>query len=210
MVLLNMEFYEADLKPVMVDWTLLWLARNGFDVKKSGAVAATFISGDRSEAEAVNALPDERDKKMLNLCHDWMTSYLPHVLQKIDRVSFGIMTKADLERAKVADPRMPLSRAKLSIPFIGKDVPSHASEFAHPDVTIGLTILAYRYEGLRYSDFTDILGNIQAAFSKEMGPREDRPSEMRFRDWVAEAGGHVCGSYRELDHSSQVVARGGW
>lgn len=31
----------------------------------------------------------------------------------------------------------------------GKDVPSRASEFAHPDVVIGLTILAYRYEGLR-------------------------------------------------------------
>lgn len=29
----------------------------------------------------------------------------------------------------------------------GKDVPSAASEFAHPDVVIGLTIMAFRYEG---------------------------------------------------------------
>jgi hypothetical protein len=27
-----------------------------------------------------------------------------------------------------------------------QDVPSRSSEFAHPDVAIGLTILAYRYE----------------------------------------------------------------
>ena len=44
---------------------------------------------------------------------------------------------------------MPRSRFKLAIPFVGKDVPSRASEFAHPDIIIGLTILAYRYEGLR-------------------------------------------------------------
>jgi hypothetical protein len=24
-----------------------------------------------------------------NLCHDWLASYLPHVLVKIDRVTFG-------------------------------------------------------------------------------------------------------------------------
>lgn len=44
---------------------------------------------------------------------------------------------------------MPRSRAKLAIPFISKDVPSPASEFAQPDIVIGLTVLAYRYEGLR-------------------------------------------------------------
>ena len=37
----------------------------------------------------------------------------------------------------------------MAVPFVGKDVPSRSSEFAHPDVVIGLTILAYRYEGLR-------------------------------------------------------------
>jgi hypothetical protein len=32
----------------------------------------------------------------------------------------------------------------MAVPFVGKDVPSRASEFAHPDVLIGLTILAFR------------------------------------------------------------------
>ena len=31
-----------------------------------------------------------------------------------------------------------------AVPFVGKDVPSTRSEFAHPDVVIGCTILAYR------------------------------------------------------------------
>jgi hypothetical protein len=36
------------------------------------------------------------------------------------------------------------TRWKLAIPFISKDVPSRSSEFAHPDVVIALTFLAYR------------------------------------------------------------------
>jgi hypothetical protein len=52
------------------------------------------------------------------------------------------------------DPGMPKSRRLCAVPFLGKDVPTTASEFSHPDVVIGLTILAYRYEGMRESDFT--------------------------------------------------------
>lgn len=37
--------------------------------------------------------------QMMNLTHDWLRSFLPHVLTKIDRVSFGLLTPADLKRA---------------------------------------------------------------------------------------------------------------
>lgn len=37
--------------------------------------------------------------QMLNLTHDWLRSFLPHVLTKIDRVGFGLLTPADLQRA---------------------------------------------------------------------------------------------------------------
>ena len=47
---------------------------------------------------------------------------------------------------------MPRSRLMLAVPFVGKDVPSASSEFANPDVVIGLTLLAYRYEGMRQRD----------------------------------------------------------
>ena len=50
-----------------------------------------------------------------------------------------------------------LSRELLAVPFMGKDVPSRNSEFAHPEVLIGLTILAYRYEGLRKRDMLTII-----------------------------------------------------
>ena len=34
------------------------------------------------------------------------------------------------------------TRKMVAVPFKGKDSPSPAAEFAHPDVLIGLTILA--------------------------------------------------------------------
>jgi hypothetical protein len=50
----------------------------------------------------------------------------------------------DCKAALLADPHVPRSRLKLGVPFVGKDVPSKSSEFAHPDVIIGLTVLAFR------------------------------------------------------------------
>ena len=74
-------------------------------------------------------------------------------MQKIDRVTFGVLNKQDYERVAKLDPHMPDTRRYLAIPFEGKDVPSKSSVFAHPDISIGLTIFGFRYEGLRYTDF---------------------------------------------------------
>jgi hypothetical protein len=60
-------------------------------------------------------------------------------------VTFGLLSPSDCAAAIAADPLVPRSRLKLAVPFLGKDVPSRSSEFAHPDIIIGLTILAYRY-----------------------------------------------------------------
>ena len=70
----------------------------------------------------------------------------PHRAE-VNRVSFGLLNEDDCARALAVDPCMPRSRLKLAVPFVGKDVPSAASEFAHPDVTIGASVLAYRYSG---------------------------------------------------------------
>ena len=74
---------------------------------------------------------------------------------------------------------MPKSRRLMAVPFVGKDVPSRASEFAHPDVIIGLTILAYRYEGLRTIDFyQDVMALVRRNFEKEVGPYKLRKSSI--------------------------------
>ena len=70
----------------------------------------------KSEVESLPA----KDVQLLNLGYDWLYTYLPHVMQKIDRVTFGIMTDAQSEAALEAQPLMPLTRTKLAIPFVGK------------------------------------------------------------------------------------------
>ena len=91
-------------------------------------------------------------------------------------------------------------------------MPSRSSEFAHPDITIGLTILAYRYSGMRFPDFVELIDNMTSEFSQEIGPARERPSSKRHESWVLEAGGTIRGLGRiedrltsTLDSSREVV-----
>ena len=98
-------------------------------------------------SKVVSHVSSPLHKKLLNLCHGWLSVFLPHCLAKVNRVSFGLLTAEDCKTALKNDPHVPRSRLKLAVPFIGKDVPSKASEFAHPDIIIGtlylLTLIYY-------------------------------------------------------------------
>eukprot|EP00439_Symbiodinium_sp_Y106_P050997 s1164_g6.t1 len=143
-------------------------------VNQSGTANAPQSAKPNREPKSEVKSPISAEMKMLNLAHTWLSLLLPHCLAKIDR---------DLERALEADPNMPLSRGKLAIPFVGKDVPSPTNEFAHPDIVIGLTILGYRYEYLRLTDIDEVIVRLL---------NDDRPSAVLYRGWVTEAGGHIC------------------
>jgi len=101
------------------------------------------------------------------------------------------MTEVDKKRAKKIDPLMPATRFKLAILFVGKDVPSRSSEFAHPDVIIGLSVTAYRYEGLRYTDFVDVIAELRSEAIKEIIPWPERKAVKRYNKWVEDAGGVI-------------------
>jgi len=138
---------------------------------------------------------DSKAFKLLNLTKEWLRTYLPFTLQKIDRVSFGLLSTDEYQRLLQTEPHMPRSRFKLAIPFVGKDVPSRASEFAHPDIIIGLTVLAYRYEGLRRPDFMeDVIALLRSDFEKEVGPYPLRKSSQLYASWVEQAGGTIKGA----------------
>jgi hypothetical protein len=221
LILLDVGFYDAHMKPILCEWAWVWICAEDVVVDREAAMA--FIGGCRNDhvlpsagadgqtvAATINALPSKHDIKVLNFVRDWMLVYLPHSLKKIDRVTFGIMNGGDIERANIQDPFMPASRSKLAIPFIGKDVPSHASEFAHPDVTIGLTILAFWYEGLRESDFQEILSTMQTSLHKEQGPKGARPTSVMFNEWAEDhAGAQVATGYADMQTFTKQQAAAG-
>eukprot|EP01050_Picozoa_sp_SAG11_P001055 SAG11_NODE_43_length_20795_cov_11.860456_3_plen_1106_part_00 len=193
-VILDQNFYHSELRPLLSRWIIFWLKESklrelSFD-KAFEYITRTDVSGISSQ---IRDLCSDENFKILNLTREWLMSFMPFVLGKINRVSFGLLMPRDVERALKLHPKMPRSRKLLAVPFIGKDVPSEASEFSHPDVVIGLTILAYRYEGIRESDYRSIILNLQNEMQSETGPYRKRESWHTFAQWVALGGGRVRG-----------------
>jgi len=208
-VLLDVAFYESRLRPILAAWTTLWL-RTSLPGTTAAVAAAAMASGSPVPPQtAVDRTPDNifseillgpslgplseiihsrfapHAVQILTLARDWIQTILPHVLSKIDRVSYGLLQPEDLVNANPADlERMPLSRKLLAVPFVAKDVPSRSSEFAHPDVVVGLTILATRYEGMRLSDCRELLLQLKQDYSRQSGPRELRPASRRYNEWM--------------------------
>ena len=194
LVLLNRHFYHKQLKPLMARWQLLYLRNKRLPSVEDKYLLSYMMNGplkDRQAASAVQVALDDEYMKMLNLSHDLLRNFIPHVLSKINRVSFGLLSKLDLKIS--TEKNVSLARRLAAIPFIGKDIPSRASQFSHPDIVIGLTIMAYRYEGLRVTDFENVLLELREKLDSEFGPYHKRPSSIRYKEWVEEAGGKVRG-----------------
>lgn len=139
--------------------------------------------------------------KLVNLTYDWLHTFMPYCLTKLNRVTFGLLTQADVEAQAAKEPNMSRSRISLVIPFIGKDCPSPAAEFAQPDITIGLTCLAYHLQGLRPLDINGLeqpktkglVDYLQEQMNLEPGSKPERPTSKLYNAWVQECGGEVCG-----------------
>ena len=67
---------------------------------------------------------------------------------------------------------------EIAIPFRGKDLPAENSEFSHPDIMIGFTILSYLYRGLDLKQVKDGLIKLKS------DPKQDRDSLLQ--QWIQE------------------------
>ena len=137
LVLLDASFYEEEIRGLLVQRAISWMkAHHVFEdvdvVPDSDTLEAYVLRGNLASKSDVlskiHGLPGNVIQ-ILNLAKDCTGSFLPHILAKIDRVSFGLLQPEDLEVLKGKE--QPLSRKLLGIPFAGKDVPSSAAEFVH-------------------------------------------------------------------------------
>jgi hypothetical protein len=188
---------SSKMKSVLARWLLLWIRAHKLPNCSDSEILDYVLHGSNSSPAMLQklqrGLADEH-VKMLNLGHEWIDCFLPFVLQKINRVHFGLLQPRDVELLEADGVRIPTTRKLLAVPFVGKDVPSRASEFAHPDVLIGLTILAFRYEGLRQRDFGIVIRHMQDRMSDETGNYRDRPTCQRFEQWILCTGKFIRGS----------------
>eukprot|EP01062_Namystynia_karyoxenos_P039074 TRINITY_DN2841_c0_g1_i1.p1 TRINITY_DN2841_c0_g1~~TRINITY_DN2841_c0_g1_i1.p1 ORF type:complete len:4290 (+),score=1351.18 TRINITY_DN2841_c0_g1_i1:81-12872(+) len=181
LILLDTEYYHSDMKGPLTAWVCVWIFRNltKQDTEQlDPRVALAHVSG---AARVLPATVSGDTRKVLNLAREWVLSLLPHVLSKINRVGYGLLQEADMV---FVDPNTTQSRLLTAVPFVGKDVPSRSSEFAHPDVVIGLTTLGFRYEGLRRSDLRQVVQQLKKDWGRQFGPRDRRPASVLFATWV--------------------------
>ena len=113
-----------------------------------------------------------------------VVSFLPHVLSKTERVKYGLLLTRDIDNAPAT---MAEARRYMAVPFVGKDLPSRAAEFANPEVLIGLTLLAYRYEGMRPIDSHASISHLKAKLLQESGAFKQRPSSIQYEDWISKS-----------------------
>ena len=174
LVLLSEAYYQAEMRPLLADWMLPWLRRQGVrDITDEQMLVA--IHTPSAVSAAVQQVLGDRHIKMLNLAADWLNHLLPHALRKVNRVHYGLLRPHEIARYSAAG-RLPRSRRFLAVPFVGKDAPSHASEYAHPDIAIGLATLAYRYEGMRPADFGAAIHHLRAELDSEIGEPHPHPN----------------------------------
>ncbi|KAH0483650.1 MAG: uncharacterized protein KVP18_004957 [Porospora cf. gigantea A] len=204
-ILLSQAFYQQSLKPVLAQWALIFLESKGYKPRDAELVMnyiclpmAVDPSSDALAGQVMRRVDHQyrgSGAKLLNLTRMWLNSLLPHSLGKVNRVSFGLLLPSEVDPTANTPP----TRQLLAVPFVGKDAPSLASEFSHPDVLIALTIAAYRLQGLRHSDFLNAISNLleEVASSSASGMKisESRPVR-EFRRWVESAGGRVRGTKR--------------
>eukprot|EP00929_Paragymnodinium_shiwhaense_P090478 TRINITY_DN50674_c0_g1_i1.p1 TRINITY_DN50674_c0_g1~~TRINITY_DN50674_c0_g1_i1.p1 ORF type:complete len:4578 (+),score=1022.66 TRINITY_DN50674_c0_g1_i1:184-13917(+) len=204
LILVSQSFYFTDMLPLLVDWLWLFLEQFLVDTLKSDEVRGLLLQGRLSKSTESETEKNLRVKlsgapdwvlKLLNLSITWLHNFFPHLLGHVHRVHYGLLSEEDIWKARHRGLlRISKARRLLAVPFVGKDCPSSTSEFAHPDITIGFTVLAYRIHGLRRPDFAQLIRLLRADMLLETTVKHARRAACKtFVSMVSEAGGIVKG-----------------
>eukprot|EP01061_Rhynchopus_euleeides_P041314 TRINITY_DN7171_c0_g2_i1.p1 TRINITY_DN7171_c0_g2~~TRINITY_DN7171_c0_g2_i1.p1 ORF type:complete len:2989 (+),score=1239.68 TRINITY_DN7171_c0_g2_i1:95-8968(+) len=197
--IINPQFYRNWLVPSVAKYCVVWLRSQGACSDLDKADMVTYMTSPQNflqpaVSEKVRRSCRDFDLKMLNLARLWVQTLLPHILSRVHRVSYGVLTSDELTKFKARDPLIPKTRRLLAIPFVGKDTPSETSEFQEPDVVIGFTTLSYRMLGLRYDNFVEMLKHMKMEMREEAStPHHQRRHCQMYVSWVKSEEGRVRG-----------------
>ena len=218
-VLLDKAWYKAERTPLLAEWAELWLRAHGAARGVAEHHMRAYLTRTEGAAEAAQVIEREAEDeslKMINLARDWLTALLPHVLAKINRVSYGLLSAKDVQALEQANggARVPTSRRLLAVPFVAEGHPL-ADERVQPP---GRRHRAHhlppsRHEGLRRGDFRQVSRSLLAELEQETGPQGKRKSASDGRLLVRRAAGPCArrgarGSRRRRETHGRV-AQGG-
>jgi hypothetical protein len=98
-VLLYSSFYHTKMKPLLARWMLLFCFEKGVSGVTDQQALKYLLKGpaDLEAAAPVQRKLSTEFTKLLNLGYDWLNSSLPHVLGKINRVGYGLLSSNDIQ-----------------------------------------------------------------------------------------------------------------
>ena len=87
----NINYFCSEMKPVLAEWIFMWLESHHVGGISKKEIIKFLLEGATQQnngdlASRIESMLTSNHKKLLNLSRDWLDSFLPHVLQKIDRV----------------------------------------------------------------------------------------------------------------------------
>ena len=186
-------FYNSRLLPLLVKWMVVWL----FEGQRFKGLKERDVTDYLLNRSKMNISLSATDVQMktLNLTRDWLHSFAPHVLSKINRVHFGILSPEELERMREEEGHISTARRLLAI-LRSKDVPSRASSMHIQTsyLTHHFSISIQRIEKSRFSSCT---AQSSRSNADESGPYTRRKSCKTFANWIVRAGGRVRGMKRK-------------
>jgi hypothetical protein len=95
LALLSRAFYHTHIKPLLAQWLLLFLRAHRLTSLTDEQLITCVIKGmgnvDADLVRAVEKSVRDEHVKMLNLGYQWLSSMLPFVVGKINRVAFGLL-----------------------------------------------------------------------------------------------------------------------
>jgi hypothetical protein len=96
--------------PLLARWTALFLRDKGFRGLAEPDLVLFLLLGtgkaeDMLKTQTMAFHFDDVQVKLLNVARDWLHSLVPHMLSKIDRVSFGLLANERIEASEAADAR---------------------------------------------------------------------------------------------------------
>ena len=140
---------------------------------------------DRKSAALDTACLTEANLTMVELAHTYISVYIPHCLGKTNSVSYGLVPENQQSGVDSQGLVESPIRRFMAVPFVGKDSPSPTAEFAHPDVLLTLSYLAYRHSGLRLSDVQVLVKTLKTRLRSESGVIMERKSYKKFEEILA-------------------------
>ncbi|CAE7493479.1 unnamed protein product [Symbiodinium necroappetens] len=179
LVLVVESFYFKHLEPPLRSWLCDYFRGHGA-FKESQVQDLLAALGEGASLSAT-----DRASQLLVLGRDWLRHTLPFVLAKVNRVHYGLLRQKDTRDLEARGYPARGTRLQMAVPFTGLETPSIASEFANPDVAIGLTIQAFGHEGMRRSDVKSLLLLLKSDLLRDAGtPTVQRKAFRSFQAWT--------------------------